>query len=287
VAISATRVMHVNVNCSDLDAALAFWSGALGLEPVFRTTPELQDCSAFGLGDGQWDAWLLADPRGWEAVVVDLLEWKEPRPVRAGRGAGGRGRDEAGWGQLVVEVADFDKVVAATGALVPERPGPDGRRFAMARDPDGTAVVLLDGPGTRIATVTLAVADLGAARAFYAGVLGFAPRAEPTVHGEGGAAVTVLVLDDPRREDVFGVELVARPGVRPAAPPRTANEIGVFRMAMLTDDIDADHATLLAHGVAPLSPPTQLDMGPGLPPLRALFFPGPAGELLELIEPST
>jgi len=58
-------------------------------------------------------------------------------------------------------------------------------------------------------------------------------------------------------------------------------------MALMTDDIDRDYADLSARGVACMTPPAVLDMGPGLPMLRALLFPDPDGTMLELIETPT
>jgi hypothetical protein len=55
-------------------------------------------------------------------------------------------------------------------------------------------------------------------------------------------------------------------------------------MALTTDDIDRDYAELVDRGVSCVSPPAELDMGPGLPLLRALLFADPDGTMLELIE---
>jgi hypothetical protein len=55
-------------------------------------------------------------------------------------------------------------------------------------------------------------------------------------------------------------------------------------MALGTDDIDADVAALRGLGVACLSDPVELAMGPGLPLLRFVLFPDPDGTMLELIE---
>ena len=66
---------------------------------------------------------------------------------------------------------------------------------------------------------------------------------------------------------------------------RQANELGIFRIALLTDDIDRDYAALIDSGVNCHSPPAELEMGPGLPSdLRALFFEDPDGTCIELIE---
>ena len=66
-----------------------------------------------------------------------------------------------------------------------------------------------------------------------------------------------------------------------------ANRVGPFRMALLVDDIDTAHAELMRAGVACWTPPATLDMGPGLPTVRALLFPDPDGTVLELIEAPT
>jgi hypothetical protein len=55
----------------------------------------------------------------------------------------------------------------------------------------------------------------------------------------------------------------------------------------MTDDIDRDHAALVEQGVHCWSPPADLDMGPGMPDLRALLFDDPDGTVLELIESPT
>ena len=50
-------------------------------------------------------------------------------------------------------------------------------------------------------------------------------------------------------------------------------------------DIDGDHEFLVDAGTTCFSAPVDLVMGPGLPPLRALFFADPDGACVELIEP--
>jgi hypothetical protein len=52
----------------------------------------------------------------------------------------------------------------------------------------------------------------------------------------------------------------------------------------MTDDIDADYDQLRADGVICVSPPSHLEMGPGIPKLRAVLFLDPDGTALELIE---
>ena len=69
-----------------------------------------------------------------------------------------------------------------------------------------------------------------------------------------------------------------------ASPSRTANTVGMWRFAMLVADLDASCAELGELGIATVSPPVSMAMGPGLPELRFVCFAGPDGEVLELIE---
>ena len=120
-------------------------------------------------------------------------------------------------------------------------------------DPDGTALDVEPGPGGP-SGVVVACTDAARSRAFYDEVVGL---------GEF-------------------VELVADPQATPA--PREATTVGIWRLALGTDDIDADVAALRGLGVACLSDPVELAMGPGLPLLRFVLFPDPDGTMLELIE---
>ncbi len=68
------------------------------------------------------------------------------------------------------------------------------------------------------------------------------------------------------------------------AAARPANTIGMWRTALLVTDLDAACAELDRLGIATLSPPAAMAMGPGLPDLRFVCSAGPDGEILELIE---
>jgi catechol 2,3-dioxygenase-like lactoylglutathione lyase family enzyme len=234
------RVFHVNVNCSNLGSSLDFYRG-LGLEPTVRTAPEHpQAGAAFGLERAQWDAWILAGGDGYDAPVLDLLEWKLPPP--------GPRVDDAGYRALHLGGGD----VAPAAAL----------------DPDGTAIVLTAGSSPSVRGVTVACSDVERSERFYAAALGLS-RAGPRT------------LADDRGPDVFAITLERTRG--PIGRP-AANDLGIYRVAFLTEDLDGDCARLDGLGARPYSPPATLEMGPGLPALRAVFFPDPDGATLELIE---
>jgi catechol 2,3-dioxygenase-like lactoylglutathione lyase family enzyme len=227
VPVGAGGVIHVNVNCTDLTRSLAFYRDEIGLTPATRTAPDApQPGAAFGLEMAQWDAWMMGGPDGFRATVVDLLEWKVPRPAP-------RGGATLGFRRLRL---------SAPGATA--RP---------VTDPDGTAVDIEPGRGGP-SGVVVACSDPVRSRAFYDEVVGLGSF----------------------------VELVADRGAAPA--PRGATTVGIWRLALGTDDIDADVTTLRRLGVDCLSDPAELSMGPGLPLLRFVLFPDPDGTMLELIE---
>jgi len=299
--IGVSQAFHVNINCSDLERSLAFYRDRLGLTASTHTRPESpQDGAAFRLDVGQWDAWILHDDRGFGAgLVVDRLEWQVPRPTGTPNTAADLGFNRVGF-----YVADLDARYAALerdgvrghGGPPHETAVGDGDpvRTVVVDDPDGLLVELVQVGVDRVGFVAIGVSDLERSRAFYTGVVGFTPMFDRSplrqpcdqLGLDGEIELAATYLDDPRRTGAFMLELVQlidpAPRRRPAA---AANQLGMFRLALLTDDIDRDHADLVARGVPCWTPPAALEMGPGVPPLRALMFEDPDGTVLELIEP--
>jgi catechol 2,3-dioxygenase-like lactoylglutathione lyase family enzyme len=301
--IGVSQAFHVNVNCSDLERSLAFYRDALGLTPSTRTRPEsAQDGAAFGLDLAQWDAWILHDARGFGAgLVVDLLEWQVPRPTGSPNRAG-----DLGFNRLGFYVADLDDVYARMEAAghrghggPPHATAVEGGaavRTVVVDDPDGMLVELVQTGVDRVGFVAIGVSDLARSKAFYTDVLDFRPMFDrgplrqpgDQLGLDGEIELAAAYLDDPRGAGAFMLELVQMIDPAPAQPPSDeANRLGMFRLALLSDDIDRDHADLVARGVRCWTPPAHLEMGPGIPPLRALMFEDPDGTVLELIQPPT
>jgi catechol 2,3-dioxygenase-like lactoylglutathione lyase family enzyme len=304
--IGVSQAFHVNVNCSDLERSLAFYRDRLGLTASTHTRPEMpQDGAAFGLETAAWDAWILHDDRGFgTGLVVDLLEWQEPPPTGTPSTAA-----DLGFNRIGFSVSDLDDLyarLAADGVVGHGGPphettveGGAAVRTVVVDDPDGMLVELVQNGvdragGSHVGFVAIGVSDLARSRAFYSDVLGFRPMFDrgplrqpgDQLGLDGEIELAASYLDDPRGTGAFMLELVQLVEPAPRRPPSAeANRLGMFRLALLTDDIERDHAELRARGVTCWTPPVVLEMGPGIPPLKALMFEDPDGTVLELIQP--
>jgi catechol 2,3-dioxygenase-like lactoylglutathione lyase family enzyme len=270
--LAVTRCYHVNVNCSDLDRSLAWYVETLGLTTLVRTRPEEpQPGAAFGLDLVQWDAWILQGAAGHSGVVLDLLQWHVPPATGTPRRL-----DETGFVALVAAAPHLPEGAVPTELV-------EGGR--LVTDPDGTAVIVVEGDPA-IAGVVVGCTDVAASRRWYHEVLGLAldTHARP-VDIERGFTFHLTDASHPAGPQPTDPSTAA--GIEPdrARPSAVAYELGIFRTALFTNDIDGDHRLLVDAGTHCYSPPVDLTMGPGLPALRALFFAGPDGECVELIEP--
>ena len=296
MAIQGSRIYHCNSNCSDLDVAVAFYE-ALGLRRVLRTVPSKnQSGAAFGLNEVAWNAWIMHSDDGLDGLSLDLLEWKTPLPTGTAPGLDG----DPGYNRLMITTPDLDatveRAVAAGGTLVggpvDVEAGEDRPRLAMVLDPDGVPVQLLAADKTSIAQVVVNCADIDESLAYYREVMGLTPQfdiAEMIWTKElfGTATdirVRATILAD--EGSVFTVALVQwlDPAPKSAVRIRGANELGIFRMAWSTTDCAADEAVIRAAGSTPFVPTEELSVGDQFPLLLVLFWPGPNGECLELIE---
>jgi catechol 2,3-dioxygenase-like lactoylglutathione lyase family enzyme len=298
--IAARRTSHLNVNCADLERSLAFYRDLVGLEAYVRTAPEEpQPGAAFGLDRVQWDAWILRGATGDRAVVLDLLQWLVPSPT-------GRPATDArttGFNRLCFTTPDLDgtyRRMVDAGVDVWSPPsdlqieGGRPARLFVCSDPDGTQVELIGGPAVGLSHVAINTADHDRSVAYYRDVMNLEvvmTPAFPTQPGtifriDGDISMRSTLLRDPRSG--FMVELIDwhEPTVVPRPAPVT-NQLGIFRLAWVTRDIEADHTALLAHGITPFSPPADVEMGPGVPNLKAIFWGDPDGACNEVIQTGT
>ena len=297
--ISASRIFHVNSNCIDLERSLGFYRDLLGLKQNTHPLPSfLQRGDAFGLEQVMWDAWMLQSDLGNDGLALDLLEWKVPTPT----GHAPKHINETGFHHLTFAVPDLpacverlrDAGVTIVGGPVEMDLG-NGSSIAMAmvNDPDGVPLQLIGGRDTRISHVVVNTRDLDASVAYYRDVMGLevlrvvdAVRQSGALYGlDAEVECRSAMMRD--RGSKFMVELIE--WIDPAPAPGTdrvrgANEVGLFRMAFSTADCHGDEAVVRAAGSVPFAPTGTLSVGDHLPLLYVLFWPGPNGECLELIQ---
>jgi catechol 2,3-dioxygenase-like lactoylglutathione lyase family enzyme len=303
MALAPLSVVHVNVNCSDLERSLSFYRDRVGLQPVSHTNPPPQSGAGFGIdGEVQWDAHLLHDDRGVAGPALDLLEWKHPSPI----GRPPQDANHLGYFRLCLTHPDLPALHAELGAEgVACRSAPVAIpvlgdalvRFFCCADPDGTTIEFIERPGrTRLLHVNLNCRDLDVSSAWYRDVMGLvpiAPRAEP-----GPTPGAAFGYPDPCEyradflvvpgggDEPFILDLLQWQEPKPCGRPLAeANHLGMFRMAFLVEDAAAACAELDRLGVEH-SGPCWLDMGPEIPidGLHAVFFRDPDGTCVELIE---
>lgn len=301
--VGPLRFFHVNVNCSDLERSLVFYRDLVGLKPTVRTRPERpQPGGAFGLDEVQWDAWILSGDAP-DGVVLDLLEWQVPLPA----GSPPATVTELGFARLCIltdDLSGLHRCLTEAGHDVWSPPawvnlgakGMAAPELFVCSDPDGTPVQFVQADNTRLAHVNVNCSDLERSRHFYCDVLGLRARirscpSEPQPGAgfrvEGDVAWDAWFIGGRTASPAgFILDLVEWKQPQPTGSARRkANELGIFRMALLTDDIDRDYEALVDAEVTCYSPPVELEMGPGLPSdLRALFFEDPDGTCVELIE---
>jgi lactoylglutathione lyase len=117
------KYLHTMVRVSDLDASLAFYCGALGLEELRRSEHE----------GGRFTLVFLAAPGDHEAQVELTFNW-DPEELDGGRN----------FGHLAYAVEDIHATcqrLVDHGVTI-NRPPRDGR-MAFVRSPDGISVELL------------------------------------------------------------------------------------------------------------------------------------------------
>jgi len=116
--------------------------------------------------------------------------------------------------------------------------------------------------------------DLGAAEAFYTGVMGLEVLAKvPGRHVFFRVGAVVLLIFDPRATET------GHPGARLPVPPHGARGPGHLCFAATRDEIARWRDRLAAAGIAIEA---EFDWPNGA---RSLYFRDPAGNSLELAEP--
>ncbi len=304
MAVEILKVVHTNVNCSDLRRSLRFYTDFVGLRALSHTRPATpQDGSGFGLsGKALWDAYMLHDPRGALATCIDLLQWEIPLPT----GRPYASVNHLGMARICLTVPDLDDLYARlASAGSPCRTPPQLRRVTQdleARvfccpDPDGTLLEFVENRGrgrVQLTHVNLNCSKIERSCEWYQRVLGLellgesrpGPSSGDLFGLPGSVEWEARTLAPRRNPGEFLIDLVEWKQPRPVGRPyASANHLGIFRLAFLVESCDSAYQELRRQGVE-CPPPVWLEMGPEIPidGLWAIFFRDPDGSCLELIE---
>ena len=148
--MAITGLVHVNINCSDFERSRAFYE-LLGFEHLLdvapTTTPEV--AAAVGMPPYRVRGALLI-LRTPQPVVIDLLEWRDPRDdsppyehlyhigiARIALATDNMDGDMARLKSLGVRFLSGPATVTIPGA-------PSSSRFVCFKDPDGTVLELVE-----------------------------------------------------------------------------------------------------------------------------------------------
>jgi catechol 2,3-dioxygenase-like lactoylglutathione lyase family enzyme len=143
------QVHHVGISVQDMDRALAFWKGFLGIEPISR---RVNDAPFLGELVGKPGAimevaWLDLPP----GLALELVRFERPvgTPMPIGSEHPGAVHLCLGVADLTAALASAIRAGATQSSVAPvEIPsGPNqGARHVYIRDPDGVAIELRQAP---------------------------------------------------------------------------------------------------------------------------------------------
>lgn len=150
------RMSHININCSDLDGSSEWYQRVLGVTPIApRAEPPPASGAGFGFaGDCEYRADFLAVGGRPDSLILDLLEWKSPKPI----GTPSVEANHLGPFRMAFQVSDaaascfeLDRLgVNHSGPcwleMGPDIPMIDGLNAIFFRDPDGTMLELIETP---------------------------------------------------------------------------------------------------------------------------------------------
>lgn len=288
---------HANVNTADLEGAESFYTEVIGLRPVGHTEPELpQDGGPYALPGQQvrWRGAFLADERRLRGPIVDLLQWLEPPTAPSLAEAAGRpsGPGLVGLGFAVGDLGVTAAALARRGlprrVSVLRRDGVVADEVIVTADHDGTRLTLRAArPAPRYECIQVASSDLARSVAFYEDVLKLVTEPVATWAIELDGAVTESGTSVraylPGQRDKFWLELLRIDGSDGRAPARRGHDAGLYRMALLVDDVHDAHRDLVKR-LPDAAAPVHAELGGGHRAVPAVFFTDPDGTVIEFLE---
>ncbi|MCU1345536.1 MAG: lactoylglutathione lyase [Acidimicrobiia bacterium] len=290
------RFLHVNLNCTDMARSDEIYIALFGMREIMHTESTGQPGAPMGL-DSLVDSRVsfLYDHRGARrSPSLELVAWDKPATVlkRYER------PNDIGMQAVAYSVPSLDALrapIAGFGLPVGSLTLGD-RNALLFLDPDGVTVEIYEETGLEKAQsrhVRLTVGDLARSQAWYEAI-GFdvaEPRAEHSVQWEipggdvvkGTVATVRLVMPT---DDSYALQLTQ--WLDPASqgtPKDSANDQGLYRMALGVQDTRAAAAALKAAGWPHVKDPAVFVLpNTPLPDLWISFLRDPDGVTVELVE---
>ena len=148
--MNITRMVHININCSDYDRSKAFYE-MLGFEEFWQVpeTNTAEVAAAVGMKPYKVTGALFALKDASPPLVIDLLQWKDPSDNEAPYSH----LYHTGLARIALMSSDLDADLQFLEAQGVEIVGPPARvsmgnghgsRFFCFKDPDGTYLELVE-----------------------------------------------------------------------------------------------------------------------------------------------
>ena len=150
-----TGLVHVNINVSNFERSRAFYE-ALGFRLIWMVpaTNSEEVAAAVGMPPYRVKGGLMTLEGAEHPVVIDLLEWEQPRDDAPPYGH----LYHHGLARIALATADMDADLETLAAMGVELVGPPARvvvdgvatggRFVCFKDPDGTILELVETRGS-------------------------------------------------------------------------------------------------------------------------------------------
>jgi catechol 2,3-dioxygenase-like lactoylglutathione lyase family enzyme len=279
------RISHFVINVSDLERSLDFYESVTPLRVVGSANAPTQAFKALGIDEGAFESRLLADgSSGQPGVTVQLVQWLQPSPS----GSPYPTFFSRGLYRFCFLTSDLDSRYesALAAGHVPIRPpkghgipvpgGIEGRTFVL-RDPDGIPVQFTRRPLSwrddlpdQLYHLNIVSGDIDGTLHFLQHVVGLdyvkrltlpAPVG-PIGFGDGAAVGQFdAVFFRHRGDHRFAIDVVNWfiPGVS-GVPYPEATLVGIQRLGLEVDDLDAAISSLSAKGIE-VAGPESWDLG--------------------------
>lgn len=300
--ISTLKILHANINGSDLEQSIRFYE-MLGFLPSLVTELDVPAAEAAGLGMPPYR--LRASPKmHLDGYVIDLIQWVEPNDPSAPYAL----MNHLGVSHISLQTKNLDADMTTLQAegveffsepVTIDRPV-QNTRIVCFKDPDGTFIELIELGGavggapnlggthiTGALQTNLNCSDLERSRNFYE-MLGFQNLAEVEQVGTPELAAAFGLPSYHIRASTMELSpghylnLTKWEDPYDSSPPyELVNHIGIPRFAILTANLDGDIAILKAQGVEFYSEPIRPEGPFGV--FRFVCFEDPDGTIIELV----